>query len=238
MRRQDKLKSIEQYGKMYVQKYLAEARKRHEAIVSDPLEALAFMYGKVFMRGRRDGVSIAFRNRTLAALQKYNTLQDIDPNGLEAYLHNRGVNNRHDRRMVRESISFITNDLQDYNCNVFNWAVEAIQRQKSAEAFAALVSIHAIGNKLATFYLGDVTLLEDIEDSIRGEDYGYFQPIDTWVEQVTRTLGITDEDDQSKISVIKDKIIRECLAAEVSQLLFNAGAWMVGANAYSLLLTS
>jgi hypothetical protein len=89
---------------------------------------------------------------------------------------------------------------------------------------------------LRTFYLRDVALLEDMEDTIEAEDYPYFQPVDTWVKRVASSLAIIDERDEDRHSVVKEKIISECLAAEVSPLLFNAGAWMVGAHAYELLI--
>lgn len=233
-----KLRSVEKYGQRYVQEYLSDARDRHEAITNDPLAALAFMYGKMFMRGRRDEVSVTFRDRTLDVLRSYKRLEDIDPSTLDSHLRARLVNNRYDRRMVKESISFVSNDLRSYDCNVFNWAVDAIRSGRADGAYTALTNIFAIGDKLATFYLRDVALLEGVEDSIRADDYGYFQPVDTWVAQVAASLRIVDEEERGRFSVVKSKIIRECLAADVSPLLFNAGAWMVGAQAYRLLIES
>ncbi len=231
-----KLKAVEQYGNRYIREYLSGALERHEAITSDPLEALAFMYGKMFMRGRRDEVSVIFRDRTLEVLRSYKRLPDIDPGTLDTSLREARVNNRYDRQMVKESINFVSNELQNYGCNVFNWAVDAIQNGSAAEAYGALTNIFAIRDKLATFYLRDVALLEDIEESISSEHYVYFQPVDTWVAQVAARLSIVDEDDRRKLSTVKSRIINECLAADVSPLLFNAGAWMVGAHASRLLI--
>lgn len=231
-----KLRSVEQYGQRYVQEYLASAKDRHNAIITDPLAALAFMHGKMFMRGRRDTVSVVFRDRTGKVLERYKTMQEIDLSELERELVAQRVNNRHDRRMIAESISFACRELQDYDCNVYTWAVDAVRSGRSGAAFAKLVSIHAIGDKLATFYLRDVALLEDIEASIHADAYAYFQPVDTWVERVALSLGLISPEDTGKRDVIKRKIISECLAADVSPLLFNAGAWMVGAHAYRLLV--
>src|SRR6266567_221784 len=148
-----KLKAVEQYGNRYIREYLSGALERHEAITSDPLEALAFMYGKMFMRGRRDEVSVIFRDRTLEVLRSYKRLPDIDPGTLDTSLREARVNNRYDRQMVKESINFVSNELQNYGCNVFNWAVDAIQNGSAAEAYGALTNIFAIRDKLATFYL-------------------------------------------------------------------------------------
>jgi hypothetical protein len=163
-------------------------------------------------------------------------LEDIDLSTLEAQLWTAGVNNRHDRRMVIDAIGFARNDLQPYGCNIFTWAVDAIEHERSADAYWALIAIHAIGDKLSTFYLRDAALVEDIAAGIPAEQYAYFQPVDTWVEQVAQSLGLIEGDDHGKVMVVKDKLIRACLDAEVSPLLFNAGAWMAGAHAYTLLL--
>jgi hypothetical protein len=231
-----KLRSVEQYGRRYVQEYLANAKDRHEAIMNDPMEALAFMYGKLFMRGRRDEVSIAFRDRTLAVIQRHKTLEQIDLDGLEDKLERNKVTNRYDRRMVREVISFARNELDAHGRNVFNWAADAIRAGGAAKAYDALTGIFAVGDKLATFYLRDVALVEGIEDSIQAEDYVYFQPVDTWVEQVALALEIVETADLGRIFTVKHKIISDCVATGVSPPLFNAGAWMVGAQAYRLLL--
>jgi len=232
--RQHKLRSVEGYGRAYVKQYLAEARERRDAIRTDPLAALEFLHSKLFMRGRRDAVSVAFRDRTAAALHRYGTLEAIDLAGLDDYLHAQGVNNRHDRRMVVESVRFARSELRTYDSNVFNWAVEAIRDGKTRHAYVALDTIHAVGDKLASFYLRDVVFLEEMEDVVGVADYPYLQPVDTWVLRVGRSLKLIDKDDFG--AAAKEKLIAACLAADVSPLLFNAGAWVVGAHAYELLI--
>jgi hypothetical protein len=232
----NKLKAVEEYGQRYVREYLAEAKSQRDAIAGDPLTALAFMHGKLFMRGRRDEISVAFRDRTREVLARYGSLEEIDLRVLEEELVGNRVNNRYDRRMVRESVGFARDQLVEHDRNVFTWAVDAIRRGEVAAAYNALQDIFAVADKLATFYLRDVTLVEGIEDCIMPGDYPYVQPVDTWVEQVAGSLGLIDRGDRGKRSAIKRKIISGCLEAEVSPLLFNAGAWMVGAHAYRLLL--
>lgn len=137
--------------------------------------------------------------------------------------------------MVRESIHFIRDQLKGYDYNIFNWSFDTIQTHHCAEAYQVLDGIHAIGDKLACFYLRDVALVSDLEATIRSEEYHYFQPIDTWVKQVTEAIGITGKADQNLL-VVKEKIIASCVEVKVSPLLFNAGAWMMGANAFRLIL--
>ena len=51
----------------------------------------------------------------------------------------------------------------------FAWAVDAIQYERSAEAYGSLIAIHAIGDKLSVFYLRDIALVADGElDEPRG----------------------------------------------------------------------
>ena len=230
-----KIKSIEKYGSIYVTVYLDKDRRKRFDIMSNPREALTFFYGKAFMRDRRDTISVTFMNRAIKVLQEYTSIHDIDLASLDEKLLLHRVNNRHDRRMVLESIGFIRDNLKDYDYNILNWSVDAIRTNRCSEAFHAMTGIHAIGDKLATFYLRDVTLVSDLEPTIRPESYKYLQPIDTWVKQVTDAIGITEATDR-KIPVVKEKIIACCLEARVSPLLFNAGSWMIGANAFRLII--
>lgn len=234
--RKSKLKSVERYGQRYVREYLADARSQRDTIARDPLAALEFMHGKLFMRGRRDEISVAFRDRTRYVMRKYQSLDEIDLPALETELVKNGVNNRYDRRMVKETISFARDKLQAHGCNVFTWAADGIRNGEAADAYGWLTGIFAVADKLATFYLRDVALLEGVEDSIQLDDYWYFQPVDTWVEQVAQSLDLIGAADRGRRTVIKRKIIAACLAEGASPLLVNAGAWMVGAHAYQLLL--
>lgn len=231
-----KLKAVEQYGERYVQDYLANARSIHADITSDALEALKFWFGKAFMRGRNDKLSTKFKRLTLEVLENYQNLEDIDLTDLESRLAEHGVNNSGDRGMVAGSIRFACSTLQAYDGNVFNWALALIQSGRASEAYWALQGIYEIGDKLATFYLRDVTLLESAESSIHSQDYQYFQPVDRWVRWVAARLEIIPSADYGNNHFVKGEIINGCLAADVSPLLFNAGAWLVGAHGARLLI--
>jgi hypothetical protein len=231
-----KLKAVEQYGERYVQDYLTDAKTRHVAITSDPLEALKFWFGKAFMRGRNDTLSTKFMRLTLEVLQNYQKLEDIDLTNLDDRLAAHGVNNSGDRGMVAGSVRFARNTLQDYDGNIYNWALALIQSGRANEAYWALQGIYEIADKLASFYLRDVTLIEDLDSSIRPEDYQYFQPVDTWVRWVAARLEIIPSADYGNNRFVKGEIISACLDAAVSPLLFNAGAWLVGAHGARLLI--
>lgn len=231
-----KMKAIEDFGRRYVIDLLDEDRRQLSNIMSKPLDALTFFYGKAFMRGRNDDMSVIFMKRSLKVLREYTSLLGIDLASLEQELLLHEVNNHHDRRMVLESIRFIRENLKDYGYNIFKWAVDAIQTNRSLEAFRTLDGIHAIGDKLAAFYLRNVALVSDLEPIIQQESYIYFQPIDTWVKQVTDAIGITEKETDRDVLVVKKRIITCCCEAEVSPLLFNAGAWMMGAHAFEMLI--
>lgn len=228
-----KMKSVENYGRIYITTHLDKDRERQSYIRSNSRAALIFFYGRVFYRGRKDKLSAWFMKLATEVLQEYEPSYDIDLASLEEKLHLHGVNNHNDRIMVKESIRFIRDNLKDYDHNIFNWAVDAIRTNRFPETYHEITSIHAIGDKLSTFYLRDVALVSDLEPTIQPENYIYFQPIDTWVRQGIDAIGIPDTKDL-QILAVKEKIITCCLDAGVSPLLFNAGAWMMGAKASQL----
>ena len=89
----------------------------------------------------------------------------------------------------------------------------------------------------ASLYLRDIVLLYDLQKFLAIETQKYLQPIDTWVRQVAERLGIIGKNDKDPIA-IAEKIVAQCRNHSVCPLLFNAGAWYVGARSFELLLES
>ena len=50
----DKIKAIEKYGQLYIDKFLHQQIADKDKICDDWYEALKFLFAKVFYRGRRD----------------------------------------------------------------------------------------------------------------------------------------------------------------------------------------
>src|SRR3989344_9512258 len=141
------------------------------------------------------------------------------------------TNYPNDLRMVLEVLDFTFNSLGPYSNNIVQYTIHQIKERKIADVFNELIGIHAIGNKLASFYLRDVIIIYQLEKLLKPDEFRYCQPIDTWVKQVALKIGIITQKDED-IEDTKNAIIKTCLDAGVSPLLFNAGMWMVGAQSF------
>lgn len=231
----NKIKSIEEYGRRYVERYLAEQIQNRESYLSDWKQSLELVFSKTFYRGRKDEISETFMGRTLKVLQEFDLDNKYDPQLLEDKLKAGGVNNRHDRKMVAGVIDF-TRKLPDvYRNNIVAYSVKEIKSGNIRNIFNELDSIHAIGDKLASFYLRDIVIIYELQDFLTDTDLRYCQPVDTWVMQVSLKLGIIDGEG-AKEDVVKEAIIAKCKEANVSSLFFDAGAWMIGTNSLEFLL--
>lgn len=231
----DKIKSIEEYGRVYVSENLKFQVGNRDLIYNDWHKSLDFIFSKVFYRGRRDELSERFMNAALGTLKGFELGKNYDKLLLEIRLKENGVNNSADRRMVAEILDFVFSLSETYKFNLVRYSVEKIKNGEIAEIFSEFDKIFAIGDKLASFYLRDVVLVFKLENNLKLEDFRYCQPIDTWVRQVAIRLGIIDQLEK-KNEKIKLSIINACRKVNVSPLSFNAGAWMVGAKSFDLLI--
>jgi hypothetical protein len=230
-----KIKSVEQYGQLYVKRFLGEQISKKDTVYDDWREALDFLFSKVFYRGRRDELSERFMQATLNTLRGVDLKKDYDKQLLDNRLQSNGVNNHKDRKMVCEVLDFIFNLPTPYDHNIVKYTIERIKNGKILDIFNELNTIYAIGDKLSSFYIRDVALVFDLEDKLLADDFKYCQPIDTWVKQVAIKLDIIAQQ-EGDVETIKSAIIDACRGANVSPLLFNAGAWMVGAKSFDLLI--
>ncbi len=135
----------------------------------------------------------------------------------------------------RRVVDFIFNLPAPYKNNFVKYTVDQIKEDKILDIFNKLNGIYAIGDKLASFYLRDVILIFDLEKYLQVEDLQYCQPVDTWVKQVAIKLDIISSQ-AMEVKIVKLAIINACKNVNVSPLLFNAGAWMVGARSFELLI--
>ena len=233
----NKIKAIEKYGHLYVERFLQKQIASKADIYNDPQRATEFFFTKVFYRGRRDELSERFMNATLKTIRERRPSKNYDKTLFNNQLISNGVNNGHDRRMVLEVLDFTFNSLGPYSNNIVQYTIHQIKERKIADVFNELIGIHAIGNKLASFYLRDVIIIYQLEKLLKPDEFRYCQPIDTWVKQVALKIGIITQKDED-IEDTKNAIIKTCLDAGVSPLLFNAGMWMVGAQSFELLIES
>lgn len=240
----NKIKGIEKYGLLYVERFLRQQIDNKEKIYSDWYEALIkFFFTKVFYRGRNDELSERFMNATIQTLNEYKPTKNYDRESLNSRLESNGVNNGMDRQMVLEVLDLIFNSLTSSQNNIVKYTVDEIKDGKIVNVFNTLNKIYCIKDKLASFYLRDVIITYQLEKILKPNDFQYCQPIDTWVKKVVLKINIINSADIDKIKsnkkkneYIKSAIIKSCLDANISPLLFNAGAWLVGAKSFDLLI--
>ena len=238
----DRIRMIEGFGRRYVRDFLAGETVGREAFLGDSYEALKFFFRRSFYRGQRDEVSDNFRQKAFEVLDekvKGQDLDDVSGGVLEEQLWHNGVNNATDRRMVRQTIDF-TQQLPERN--IVRYAIEKIKSGQAGQAQGELTGIFGVGDKIASFYLRDVALVFGLEEEIAEAELKYFQPVDTWVLQVSVKLAIITGDVNltrpAHIEKAKEQIIGACRTAGVSTLLFKAGAWYAGAYSLELLLAA
>jgi len=229
-----KVRKIESFGKVYVERCLFEPMAKKSMLLHDRHEALLFFFSKSFMRGRRDEISERFLAAAIKTMSE--TVPGDEQKPLGERLKDNGVNNRHDRGMVIDAIDFTTRSLTEHDSNIVAYAVSMIKSGKVKEAFDALDRIHAVGDKIASFYLRDVAIVYGLSDSLCWDTHKYCFPVDTWLRQVSDRLGVTDGTET--LEEVKKRMVLASLMAGASPLMFNCGAWLVGANSFELLLDS
>jgi hypothetical protein len=194
-------KTIELIGKRYDERNLTEWRKKMPNLEQDWFEAMLFFFSRAFMRGRRDEVSMDFLDKAVHVLNEWRPrlLPGLDSILLDRALlgplvngKSNGVSNKHDRRLVCDTLKFIVEgiDLTPYDRNVVKYAIANIDRGKAADVFERLDLIHAVGDKIASFFLRDVAIMWGLESHLRSVDRQYFQPLDTWVFKVVKGLSL------------------------------------------------
>lgn len=229
-----KFLSIEQYGKRYVVDILLKQADKNTCL-NNSYEALKFFFAKSFYRGRRDEISKEFQNRTIKTLDNYysvGSIGQINAQELESSLKENLVNNHKDRQMVIAAIKFASGIT---GCNIVAYSIDMIRARKTEDIYNQLVALPQIGPKLASLFLRDVVLFYDLKKFLTIDAEKYMQPIDTWVRQVAEVLKVISKDDKDPIAVA-EKITNQCRNHSVCPLLFNAGAWHVGARSFELFL--
>jgi len=230
-----KIRAVERYGQVFVEKFLKTQIEEKDLIYNDSDKALKFLFSKVFYRGRRDELSERFMKATFETIETYRPQKNYNRELLNERLKGNGVNNKIDRRMVLEVLDLCFNSLESFDNNIVKYTISLIKAGKITDVFNKLDDIYAIGDKLASLYLRDIVIIYQLEEFLKPEEFLYCHPIDTWVKQVALKIRIIVAEDV-EVKDIKTAIIRSCLDAKVSHLLFNAGAWMVGAQSFELLI--
>lgn len=224
------------YGERYKKEIMDVAKWTPELLSGDWFSALEFWFSKSFYRGRRDSISENFMTKAMLVIThiERDKLFDISDETMEKSLIKEGVNNHIDRKMVIQTLGFIRK-FDDHN--IATYCSSAIKQGQAKVIFDELRSIYGIGPKLASLFLRDICFVYKLELTDK-EQLICLQPVDTWVRQVAIELGIPMCMQETHEIEVVEPIVSYCLQNRISPLLFNAGAWYVGARSFNLLLES
>ena len=224
----------DKYGADYM-KEVAKLDVWTPKLLSDNwFKSLEFWFNKSFFRGRKDRISENFMNKAVLTIKRIGKdhLFDISDKSFESALAGAGVNNHIDRKMVIQTVRFIQ---KIDNYNLVTYCLKAIKQNRTIEVFDELKTIYGIGPKLASLFLRDICFVYKTEPSDK-DQLICLQPVDTWVRQVAVRLGLPEcTEDKNEIRVV-EPIVSYCLQNNISPTMFNAGAWYVGSQSFTLLL--
>jgi len=135
------------------------------------------------------------------------------------------LGNDEDVMMVLDVLKFISDD----NKNIYNYLRNTIVNSGVKTAYEELTKMRAISDKIATFTIRDVGL---INSGIVNKDYEWAFPVDTWVSKIARKLGCNDKG----IEEIKQYLIEKSKGTNIDPLKFAAGLWFLGVHSLDILL--
>jgi hypothetical protein len=249
------LKTLEVYGNRYIQEYIGYWKKRSGTLKKDWLTGLDFFLSQIYFQGRDDELSERYYEAAIAALEKhfgserstrdkmYEMAWDKNyiphnpawkrfkkrDNPLWKRIAAADSGKERDKEMVMDILRFIR---ECPGKNVVVYSLEYIAQGDMLTLYDKLDSIYQIGDKVASFYLRDLSFIYDLE--LSSKELFTIQPIDTWVKQVAIHLGICSRKDSN--STIATKLLKACKKVNVDPKKVNAGAWYAGSKAFDLLL--
>jgi len=144
----------------------------------------------------------------------------------KTYTKKISLGNDEDVMMVLDVLKFISSDNRK---NIYNYLKNTITNSGVKKAYDELIGIRAISDKIATFIIRDVGL---INLEIVNKDYEKAFPVDTWVNKIARKIGCHGE----SIKEIKSYFIKKCKEANINPLKFAAGLWFLGFHSLDILL--
>jgi len=258
----DKAKKISNYSEYYVKIFLKERKDNWKKILTDNKEALFFIFSFSFYRGRRDNLSTKFGKGAKKAIndffsknadylketknfldKKNKNFKDVlkeEYSNILQKLEQESVNNRYDRFMVAHLINFIHSKEEK---NIVKYIVSKIRNGKIKEIYNELTSIYEFGPKISSLVLRDTIFLlyfselgKDYKEKLSKEDFYYLQPIDTWVHQVSKKIGIINEKEEKIYKGEAKDIVDFCWENKIDPIKFNQGVWYIGSNSLDVLL--
>lgn len=137
------------------------------------------------------------------------------------------LGNDQDIMMVLDVFNFIVSNKK--RIHIYSHLKGKIIESGIKAAYGELVKIYAIGDKIATFIIRDIGMMNP---EIIKDDFGFAFPVDTWVFKIANKIGCKIKD----IEEVKECLIRKCKKYEVDPLKFAAGLWFLGFHSLDILL--
>lgn len=138
------------------------------------------------------------------------------------------LNNGEDIMMVLDVLKFISSEDKK---NIYKYLRNTIANSDVESAFKELTGMRAISDKIATFIIRDIGLMNS-EIKIADEYYKRAFPVDTWVIKIAYKLGCSSKD----IKEIKTYFIDKCKESDIDPLKFAAGLWYLGFHSLDILV--
>ena len=138
------------------------------------------------------------------------------------------LGNDEDVMMVLDVLKFISSDDRK---NIYNYLKNTMSNSGVKMAYEELAGMRAISDKIATFVIRDIGLI-NLGIVNEDKDYEMAFPIDTWVSKIARKLGCNSKD----IKEIKSYLIKKCKESNLDPLKFAAGLWYLGFHSLDILL--
>jgi len=143
------------------------------------------------------------------------------------YKKNICIQNDADLFMVLDTLNFISQSPN--KINLYNYFKGLIQNKKASVAYSELNTISGVGDKISSFILRDIILINDYE--IKSDELKYVFPVDTWVAQIASILA-KRQFSTNNANDIKDYFSKNFPARNLP--LIAAGIWYLGFNSLSL----
>lgn len=141
------------------------------------------------------------------------------------------LGNDKDIMMVLDTLGFIAKDGKK---NIYTYLKGQIANSTLSKAYEELTEISNIGDKIATFTLRDIGLMNPaLVKNLKPADIKYVFPVDTWVVTIARKIGYSGDEDESQI---KQYFVEQCLKYKLNPLKVASGTWYLGFNSLDLLL--
>jgi hypothetical protein len=130
------------------------------------------------------------------------------------------LNNSEDVMMILDALLFISNEEKK---NLYNYLKNTLETKGVPTIYFELISIRAVGDKIASFIIRDIGLMNV---GIINDHYEMAFPIDTWVAKMAHQLGCNSDNHAE----IKEYMLNKCRQYNMHPLKVAAGLWMWGFN--------